>query len=477
MNAHQSRTLLHPNSMTREQICDMVPPRFNVEEILSLLPAKQKEIARRIDISGLPRDRPPGLLGQAALFEVLKDKGFDFKSYLNNFYRNWDYGGPKENALLFLLGYIYYIRRFFGAPELDLVKIYLEHQKLHQLALSWDENWVVRIFMNSTKYIPNNLVDMHIHRIVSELVCLQDARGMTVDRVTKWTAVSRPKASHLMDIIRSSWVEHRYRIVSKNTGTVKVLTKSKASGNAIPSFHCTCTSFRDNQDYFISMTDVLKKDAEGKCLEREAWNTNIELYDVKDQTWKLSQAKHIAHAVDDIYTLLKTGDHHVPDNPTSPTRRDFLFIALLAGMETSHHSRKKQEIIRWCTKGYGIPREEAEHGIRNVLRKNMVRNQYTHYGIAGPEREYFIILFDDKSSKTIPFLGEVLPNIMWSWFQTDVEMSYGLVFVSHPTYMTLPLRNLIETSMRDHDVNGEIFHLHSWTYGQPGSILRLVSDE
>ena len=65
----------------------------------------------------LPRDRPPGLLGQAALFEVLKEKGFDFKSYLSDFYHNWDYGGPKANALIFLLGYIYYLRRFFDSSR------------------------------------------------------------------------------------------------------------------------------------------------------------------------------------------------------------------------------------------------------------------------------------------------------------------------------------------------------------------------
>jgi hypothetical protein len=105
MAPHESRTLVHPNSMTKEQISEMIPQRFNVEETLNLLPAKQKEIARRLDISQLPRDRPPGLLGQAALFEVLRDNGFDFKSYLDNFYRNWDYGGPKANALLFLLGW------------------------------------------------------------------------------------------------------------------------------------------------------------------------------------------------------------------------------------------------------------------------------------------------------------------------------------------------------------------------------------
>jgi hypothetical protein len=146
-------------------------------------------------------------------------------------------------------------------------------------------------------------------------------------------------------------------------------------------------------------------------------------------------------------------------------------------METSHHPKKKQEILRWFTKGYGIPRTEAENGIRNVLRKHMVRDQYTHYGIAGNDRRFFLILFDDSNQRTIPFIGEVLPNIMWSWFQTNAEMSYGLIFASHPSYMSSDLQKLIETSIQAHSVNAEVFLIHSWSYGQPGSILQLVADE
>ena len=91
--------------------------------------------------------------------------------------------------------------------------------------------------------------------------------------------------------------------------------------------------------------------------------------------------------------------------------------------------------------------------------------------------ESFAITFDDKSGKTIPFLGEVLPNLMWSWLQTDARMGCGHIFSSHPSYLSDDLRNLIESSMKEHDVNGELFALHSWGYGHPGSILQLVPVE
>ena len=82
MNPHEG-TLEHPSSMTEVQISDHIPRRFNIDEILKLLPAKQKEIARRLNISKLPSDRPSGMLGQTALFEILRNKGFDFKSYMD----------------------------------------------------------------------------------------------------------------------------------------------------------------------------------------------------------------------------------------------------------------------------------------------------------------------------------------------------------------------------------------------------------
>jgi hypothetical protein len=145
-------------------------------------------------------------------------------------------------------------------------------------------------------------------------------------------------------------------------------------------------------------------------------------------------------------------------------------------MDTSAHSKKKQQIMEWFIKGYGIPKAEVENGIRNVLRKNMLRNQYTLYSIMGSDRESFTLTFDDKSKRVIPFLGEVLSNLPFSWLQMDREMGYGIVFDFHPPYLSGDLRTLIESSMKEHDVNGELFVLQSWGLGQPGSILRLVPD-
>ena len=59
---------------------------------------------------------------------------------------------------------------------------------------------------------------------------------------------------------------------------------------------------------------------------------------------------------------------------------------------------------------FKLPKDEVEKSIRNVLRKNMVRNQYSHYALM-EDREVFTIIFDDTNKKTIPFLGEVLQNL------------------------------------------------------------------
>ncbi|NHJ15285.1 MAG: hypothetical protein EAX95_16510 [Candidatus Thorarchaeota archaeon] len=472
----KQRTLVHPCNMKKELLAELIPKKFNINEILQLIPAKQKEIARRLDISALPSSRPSGMLGQTALFEILRNKGFDFKSYVDGFRQNWDQSHVEGYVLLFTLGHLHYLRRFFEYPPVDLVKSLLEPITRYQLAITWDENWVTRILTNIFSVSPANMSNEHIRQVVRNLMGVQDAWGMTVHRVMEWTGESRTSASHLMDIMRASWLEHRFRIVGKNTGTVKILSKSQATSKMLPSFHSSGTSFTDDSEHFISLFDVFRKDAEGKFFELEAMTTNVDLYDPKDQTWKLNPSPKATRTKSDIYSLLQVGNHTVPDNDILPTNRDLLIIALLTAMDTGHHPNKKQEILQTITKGYGVPHEEAANGIRNVLRKNMVRNQYTHVSMM-EDREAFTVIFDDQPKKVIPFLGEVLQNFAFFSFQINYEMSYGHIFDLHPSYLSCDLRMLIESSMRQHGINGELLALHSYLFGQPGSILQLIPDE
>jgi len=471
------RTLVHPTNMKKEMLRALIPRSFKVDEVLEQLPVKQKEIARRLNISTLPSDRPSGMLGQTALFEILRNKGFDFKSYLDGFYKNWAQSHYEGYVLVFTLGFNYYLRRFFGYPPIDLAKSFVEPITSYQLAISWDENWVNRVLSNIFSVMPCNQSNKQIHQIVRKMVRLQDGWGATASRVMEWTGESRTSASHILEVMRSSWMEHRYRIVSKNTGMVKVLTKSSSSSKTPPSHQSFCRSLMDDKDYFISVTDVLKKDADGMYFEMEAFNTNVELFDLKEGVWKLNPSSHVARSVEDIYALLHNSDHTVPDNDTPPTRRDLLFIALLTGMDTVHYPNKKHRIMKWFTEGFDIPKDEAEQGIRNVLRKNMLRNQYTHQGYADSDREFFAITFDGTSKNVIPFLGEVLPNLLFFMLQTDADMSYGHIFGYYPSYLSRDIRGLIETSMTEHGIAGEHFVVNSWGFGHPGSILQLIPDE
>ncbi len=473
----QNFTLIHPCNMNKKLLGEIIPRQFDVDEILNLLTVKQKEIARRLNIARLSSDRPSGMLGQLALFEVLRNKGFDFKSYLSGFYDEWCKSQAQGYCLLYALGYLHYVRKFFGCTSIDLVKALIESITYVHLAMTWDQNWYARLTANMLNVTPNYLSNGHIYQALQNLMQRQDGWGMTISRMKAWTGVSQSTAKHLIDVISSGWLEHRYRIVSKNTGLVKVLVKSQSKWKTLPSFFSTCTSLLDGEDYLVTMADVFKKDVKGKYIEYDAINTNIDSYDQKSQAWKLHSSFQDFLSVNDIYSILPTGDHHVPDNSIPPTRRDLLFIALLTAMDTSCYSKKSQEIVDWFTKGYGIPKKEVDKGVRNVLRKNMLRNQYTHFAIMDADRESFVIIFDDASKKVIPFLGDILPNLPISMLHTDGEMSFGLLLDYHPRYFSCDLQTLIETSMREHDVNAEMFILKSWGFGHPGSILELVSDE
>lgn len=470
-------TLYHPCNLKREILQGLVPASLDIDELLQEVNVKQKEIARRLNISKLPSDRPSGWLGQTALYEVLLNKGFDFRSYVQDWPTQWYDSQGYGYMLLMILGYLTYIRRFFGVPPLDLVKEIVEPITDYQFAMTWDKNWVHRVLHNVISVTPNYLPNKHIHKILSELMRVQDGWGANVSRVMDWTGLPRDEATFIRNVIRTGWCEHRWRLVSKNTGTVKVLSKSQSKWKEVPSFFTVCTSLQDGQDYFISTTDVFKKDAEGSYFEWEGFNTNIELFDLRDQVWNLSPSPYNARKVDDIYALIQNGEHTIPDNDIPPTNRDFFFIALLLAMNTSNHTKKREETMDWLTLGYGVPRKEAEHGYRNVMRKNLLRNQHTHYAIMGPEREMLTILFDGKSKDVIPFLGDILPNLPLFWLKTDLGMNCGHLFEHHPPYLSGEIRHLIDSSMAEHDVNGEVFLTKSWAFGFPGSILRLVADE
>ena len=477
MSGGVQHTLVHPCSMKKTILAELMPNNITTKELFELLPMKQKEIAKRLNISLLPNDRPSGMLGQSALFEILRNKRFDFKSYLDGFYEKWERSHEEGYLLAFMLGYLYYLRRIFECPPVDLVRCLIEPVTSYQLAISWDENWETRIKMNIFSVTPPNESNKQIHMILRHLLPLQDGWGVTANRVKKWLGVSRAEASHLVEIMRSSWMEHWYRIVSKNTGTVKILTKSQASSKVVPSLYSSCTSLMDDKEYFLSVREVHKKDAEDKYFEMEAWTTNVDLFDQKEKVWKLSATTETARMPKDIYSLFQNSDLTVPDNDIPPTRKDFLFIALLAGMDTGHHPKKRQEILKYFTEGYGVPKKDVVNGIRNVFRKNMVRNQYTHHGFTDLDREMYNITFNDQSKKVIPFLGEILPNLPFSIFYTDAKMSYGYIFEYHPSYLSCDVRKLIHSSMREHDVDGELFVVRSWGYGEPGSLLQLVPDE
>ena len=471
------RTLLHPCMMRKDIIRDLIPTSLKLEDILHKIISKQKEITRRLNLSEIPSEKLSGWLGQAALFEVIRNHGFDFKRYIEGFYNKWEKAQSEGYTLLFILGYLYHLRRSFGCVPIDLVKYLVEPITKQPFAISWDDNWITRISTNILNVTPNGLIYKQINNILKNLVRMQDGWGLTTKRIMDWTGKPRIEANHLIDIIRAELMEHRYRIVAKNTGIVGVLTKSQSSTRETPSYHSSCTSLKDGQNYFISITDMLKEDVKKRFFEYEGISINIELYDLEDKIWRMKQSYGITRTIDDIYSIIHNGDQTIPNSNIRPTRRDLLFIALLTGIKGLFNHSNRLFLIRQLTKGFDIPYEEVEKGVRNVLRKNMLRNQYTNYSILGIDREIMSITFNDKSKKVIPFLGDVLPSVPVSWLRVDSKMSYGHILVIHPSYLSCDVRHLIETAVKENDVNSDMFLVHQYMLGYPGSILRLISDE
>ncbi|MFW9849981.1 MAG: hypothetical protein ACFFF4_12660 [Candidatus Thorarchaeota archaeon] len=472
----EGHTLLHPFKMRKELLQDLIPSNFVVDEVLESLNAKQKEIARRLRVSMLLGEKSLGMLGQAALFEILRNRGFTFRSYLNRFRTMWERSKTEGYELLFTLGYIYYLRRFFGYVPIDLVLYLLEPVTRYQLSISSEEFWSNRIITNNLGVRPCVLSNRKINQILTKLVQDQDIHDLTTSRVIDWIGGTKVSTAHLIDILRASRLEHQYRVVSKNTGIVYEFEKSKTKWKTKPSFFSSCTSLDDNETYYVTLRSVFKDDAVRQSFELEAINTNISLYDPKDLCWRLNSSPRQIRTLKDIISLFHNSDLTVPDTNMKLTKRDLFYIALLTTLNPYQQSLKFKEIVDRLVGSFDLPHDEVVRGIQSVFRKNMVRNQYTHPAIM-EDCESYALYFDDKKRKIIRFLGEVLQNLPFFTLQISSDMRCGFLVDNHPSYLTCEIRNLIDSSMKEHDVNGEIFAMHSWGFGHPGSILQLVSSQ
>ncbi len=129
--------LLHPLNTPLGIFEKVIPPDIPHSLLLSLVSKTQKEITKNLDISQLPSDRTPGLIGQAALFKILRDINCDFSFYMK--------GGFDELGYMFLrfLGraqcYVDYVK---PKSNHDILSYYFTKSEHMHEVVSYEKMWV-----------------------------------------------------------------------------------------------------------------------------------------------------------------------------------------------------------------------------------------------------------------------------------------------------------------------------------------------
>jgi hypothetical protein len=465
--------LVHPCTVDRRILEKYLPDSISADEIIPKVQQKKKELAKRFNITRLPSDREPGFLGQAALFEVIRETRADFSYYYSSAHergiKSWLDGFGLFDALLSFT----YLRQYFGFNEVDIIKRIFELISPSKVIIKLDKIWMYRLFSNISILNPR-ITDSHLTReVMKKLIRVQDSWGLTRNRISQWTGCNRKEAEKIQQIIAAAGFIHQCRLVSKNTGIVRTISMSSSLSGKMNAEDSLCSSWQDDSNWFASITCSLKDDVEVDYFEFEAYIQNIDNYDPVVSTWKIPDYKNNSKGIKDIQQLFCNSDLTLPNNKGPLTNHDVLFIALLSSMPVEFFSHWKEDVLERLVKGCGIPHEDAKRGFRNVFRKHMVRQQY-NFVLSG-NRKHVLILFKDSQKRIIPFLGTILINLPQIVLRTNRSMTYGMMYIYYPQYLTDKVQDFVSTTIKETEVDAQVFDIKEYKHAETSNILSLIS--
>ena len=466
--------LLHPCTTNETQLKKQLPAGVPIKDILEKVSIKQKDIAKRLDLPLLPSDRQPGLLGQAALYEVLSEGGYDLSFYVNAKWINIGQRFAEGFALLQILCFFQFLRVYYDAEPLDMVKYLFESINPSEHVGFFKKNWLYRVISNALATRPSLIDQEDGLRILKQVVKIQDSRGVTISRVAEWTGKNRRDAEFLQRSLAMSGITHFSSPVMRNVGITTVSSESTKLEEEPAYWKWACTSLKDNRECFLNFRYVWKEDAGVPYSNHLASTYNFDNYDSTRREWTLPNSRTDEDVVQNPIKLFKNSDFTIPTNTIPPTKRDILILALLTSMPGELSSEKNKYTIQRLI-GCGIPKKDAEQGLRNVHRKNLVHHVYRH--TMWYETENMLILFSDSADRTIPFISDIVPSLPRWYFLTNDEFTHGNLLTKYPPYLSQRVRSLIANSISEHDLNAEAFIGKAYKGEGTANLLALIPDE
>ena len=150
------------------------------------------------------------------------------------------------------------------------------------MIIKLEKIWLYRLFTNISANIPRITDDETACEIMKKLVRVQDGWGLTVARIQDWTGLNLKQAKYYRTLVAAIGFVHRCRLVSKNTGIVRVLTMNSSLSKKISAEDLLCSSLSDSENCFVSVNYKLKNHVED-FFEFEAYTQNIENFDHKSK--------------------------------------------------------------------------------------------------------------------------------------------------------------------------------------------------
>jgi hypothetical protein len=466
--------LVHPCRVPEQLLRKFIPESVEVGEFLQSVNLKKKELAKRFDISRFPPDREPGFLGQAAMYEALRESDVDLWYYHTGPYERGDASWFDGFGLFDTLIGFNRLMDYYGLNEVDIVGQIFQSITPTEVILKHEKNWFYRVFTNIVAVAPKVYQNPNARLAARHLTRVHDSQGPTVARVSRWTGLNRREAKILCGVIGSSGIVHLQRLVSKNTGIVATMSKERALSKEICAEDALCAPVNGEADCFVRVSYEFRSNIDGEFLDIEAQAHNFDNYDANRGRWNVLMGEGESRSVKDIYGLLSCGDHLFPKKGGHATERDIFIIALLNSMYVEHKPNWPKEQLQWLVRGFGVPQDEAERGLRSINRKRMVRHLYSF--VVSHDRHRLLILFNDAAEKTIPLLGKIIPLPPVVNLRANEVMTYGMLSAFYPPYLADTITESVAEAIAEEDVDAQVYEVKAWKQAQTANLLSLIDD-
>ncbi|MHA2022985.1 MAG: hypothetical protein ACTSWQ_04925 [Candidatus Thorarchaeota archaeon] len=460
--------LIHPLTLSETQLQEIIPNILDASEIKKQLTVKQKDIAHRVNISKLPSDRPPGFIGQAALFEVLSEMSCDFSFVLDNELLT-------EKFLFFkLLALSQFSAELLGYGENQVsVDAYFE---------PWDEGrrsdrqikiWrdrILTIYFYRVQQQFDFYRNADVREIIEQSLKLKDKRGLTVSRIVEWLNCPKSKAKEMHKIFRSFSLVHRiFQMNLPKTGLVRTIQEyEKIPANVNIEFWFRGKNVQtDTTSFLVGILDW-KTESNSNAMELEAGRLSFDNYDKDRLRLNHPQTTSPNKTTRDLNELFTFSNLTYIDRSVKLSDRDLFYLGV--SRFASFNALTYDEL----SKILEINISDIEDGFRNIFRKQLIRSIFKSNSSA--LGDLIVIKVQGSDLAIVSFVGQIVQMAPTSSFRVSRDFSYGYLWHNLPKYLTEDFIEQVQKKAIENDVLVSIYKITKFRPYHLSSIMSLMDD-